>query len=332
MKNSLILNSPGFVFAVFLILTSCDGHQKQEMTAIRYASVRAIVEAPAHVAFKNGYFEDEGLDLKLEINPDGKTSLDRLLMDSVDIASVMATPIVYKRFQNNDFYIFAVMEFSEKIHSCVALKNKGIKSAEDLKGKTVGVMKGTSGEFFMNSFLIVNELLPSDLIIVNLTGPEQVEAISAGEIDALFCWEPYGTIAKSSLKTNWIKLDAQKLIPSTWVFIAKKSFVNENPEVLTKFLEAILSGVNFTNKNKSKALALYANVAQVQEEHIQELFFKETFNLSLKQDLLLDLEAQARWIIDFNYVSEDIVPNFLENIYVKAAQDVVPDNVLIIKQ
>ena len=55
---------------------------------LRFASVPAVIEAPSHVAYKKGYFAAEGLDLTMEINPDGKTSLDHLMDGQVDIAAV----------------------------------------------------------------------------------------------------------------------------------------------------------------------------------------------------------------------------------------------------
>ncbi len=305
--------------------------ENKTVIPIRYGSVKALVEAPAHVAFHNGYFKDEGLDLSLEINPDGKTSLDRLLTDSIDIASVMATPVVYRSFNESDFSIFAVMEFSYKIHSCIARKDVGINSPADFKGRKLGVMKGTSGEFFMNSYLILNDLLPKDVEIVNLNGPELIKSINNGEIDAMFCWEPFVLMAKKQLKGNWIEFNSPKLVPSTWVFIAKKDYIKDNPEAIKRFIKAIVSSTQYTNENNELALNIHAEVTGIEKEIIAELFKKEIFNVSLKQELILDLEAQARWLIEFEYVKDSIVPNFLDIIHVDAMKEIIPEQVLLNK-
>ena len=236
MKKYYIGTALILILIILFYFLFSNENEKEELLQLRYASVKSIVEAPAHVAFQNRYFENEGLDLSMRINPDGKTSLDQLFLDSIDIASVMATPVVYKSFQRNDFYIFGVIEYSEKIHSCIARKDKGINSAKDLKGKTIGVLKESSGEFFMNSFLIVNELLPSDLNIINLNGPEMVDAINKNEIDAGFYWDSYLILAEKRLKNNAVRLSSPRLIPSSWVFVARNKFVNENPEAVKRFL------------------------------------------------------------------------------------------------
>ncbi len=330
-KQVIILIVVVLVISIILYLTFFYNKQNKAIIPVRYGSVKALVEAPAHVAFHNGYFKDEGLDLSLEINPDGKTSLDRLLTDSIDIASVMATPVVYRSFKESDFSIFAVMEFSYKIHSCIARKNAGINSPADFKGRKLGVMKGTSGEFFMNSYLIINDLLPEDVEIVYLNGPELIKSIDRAEIDVMFCWEPFVLMAKKQLKGNWIEFDSPKLVPSTWVFIAKKDYIKDNSDAIKRFLKAIVSSTQYTNENNELALNIHAEVAGIEKEIIAELFKKEIFNVSLKQELILDLEAQARWLIEFEYVKDSIVPNFLDIIHVDAMKEVVPKQVLINK-
>lgn len=332
MKKKYLFFSALFILAsliLYLLVFNKKGEQKP--VPLRYGSVRAIVEAPAHVAYINEYFQDEGLNVSMEINPDGKTSLDRLLLDSIDIASVMATPVVYRSFLSDDFYIIGVMEFSEKIHSGIARSGIGIDVPADLKGKNVGLMKGTSGEFYMNSYLILNDLLPGDINIVNLNGPQMLEAMVNGDIDAMFCWEPYILLAKMELDSNWIEFTSNKLIPSSWVFVARRNYVDENPEIVKKFLQSILTGTQFVNEHKDQALNIHSQLVDVNRDHIKELLYRQTYNLSLKQELILDLEAQARWLIDFNYVNDSIIPYFLSNIHVDALKEIVPDQVTFIK-
>jgi ABC-type nitrate/sulfonate/bicarbonate transport system substrate-binding protein len=332
MKKKYLYYSALFIIATLLLsLLFFNTKDDQISVPLRYGSVRAIVEAPAHVAYHNGFFQDEGLNVSLEINPDGKTSLDRLLLDSIDIASVMATPVVFRSFRSDDFYIIGVMEFSEKIHSGIAHKDRGIHLPVDLKGKNVGVMKGTSGEFYMNSFLILHDLIPEDLNIVDMNGPQMLDAMVSGDLDAMFCWEPYILLAKLEMDSSWIEFTSDKLIPSSWVFVARKNYVDDNPEIIKKFLKSILEGTRFTNEQKEQTLNIHSQMADVNKDHIKELLYKQTFNLSLKQELILDLEAQARWLVDFEYVPDSVIPDFYNIIYLDAVKEIVPDQANFIK-
>ena len=181
----------GIIFVVLFIIIGYlwqqneSGKSSTELIKVRYASVPAIVEAPAHIAYHNNYFAEEGLDLSIEMNPDGKTSLEHLFDGQIDIASVMGTPLVYQSFERDDFYILGKIDHN-KIHSAIARSDSGIESAEMIKGKHVAVMQGTSGHFFMDSWLIYHGLKPDDVEIYNMNAPDSVEAISRGEVDAMF--------------------------------------------------------------------------------------------------------------------------------------------------
>ncbi len=170
-------------------LTSCTDRTESRQK-VRIASVPAIVEAPTHIAYHNGYFKQEGLAVDLSINPDGKTSLNQLLNGEVDIAAVTGTPVVYSSLKGNKFVIFGNVDHS-KIHFVVARKDRGIKSIADLKSRKVAVMLGTSGQFFMDSLLTLNHLAPEDLEIINMNAPAQVDAFINGDVDAIFCWVPF---------------------------------------------------------------------------------------------------------------------------------------------
>lgn len=297
---------------------------------VRFASVPAVIEAPSHVAYKNGYFEAEGLDLTMEINPDGKTSLDHLMDDQVDIAAVMSTPVIYKSFERDDFYIISQIGRTELIHSAVARRDSGISSAEDLRGKRVAVMFGTSGHFFMDTWLLYQGLKPSDMEVINLNGPDSVEAIKKGEIDAMFCWFPFPKIAEAELGDNAFVFSNDNVVTGSWLVIAKKEYVHQNPEVLERFLRAIYRAESFIREDTDAALKIYTDVAGLDEEIAATIFDQMVFSLSLEQSLLLDLEDQARWIIDYGYTDQVDIPNYLDYVYPDALLAVNPEAVRII--
>lgn len=67
-----------------------------------------------------------------------------------------------------------------------ARKGLPIASIKDLKGRKVAVAKGTINHLSMNRLLIDNGLTEKDLQIVHLTAPDQLAALSSGDVDAAF--------------------------------------------------------------------------------------------------------------------------------------------------
>lgn len=318
-----------FVTSSNIIFIGQSKGDSNVLTTVRFASVPAIVEAPSHVAYQKKYFEEEGLDLSIEINPDGKTSLTHLFEDKVDIAAVMGTPLVYSSFERDDFYIIAKMAH-EKIHSAVAREDSGIKANSDIRGKKVAVMRGTSGHFFLDSWLIFQSLTPQDIHLVNLNGPEAIQAISRGDVDAMFYWFPFPEKAMGELGSKVFELPSNHHVPGSWVIVVKKEYAHQNPEVLKQFLRAIIKAEDFILKEPESAMRIHSQVSGVPLTILSSKFKTMDFGLLLDQELILDLEDQARWIISYGYTNKKHVPNYLDYIYPDALTSVKPDAVMLI--
>ncbi|MBD3225734.1 MAG: transporter substrate-binding domain-containing protein [Caldithrix sp.] len=307
-----------------------DRNELQTMIQLKYGSGRLPLEAPVHVAKSKAYFQQEGLNLDLKIYPDGKSALQALLDGEVEMATIMATPVVLQSFTRTDFTIVAVLDHN-KFHSMIARKSSGITRPEELQGKTIGVTRGTSGEFFMYSFLISHNLLPDELHPIYMKGPALVEAIAAGKIDAMFSWVPYIPEAKRKLGSDGVIFKSEKLVHPSWLFVTSQSFAEHNQSTMIAFLTAVQKGISFVKQNPDEALRLHSRVANVDPEIIRQRFINMHFNLSLRQSLLIELERQARWLIDRDYVEQTDLPNFLDIIHADALSALKPNSVTIIR-
>ncbi len=319
-------------FILFVTCASCtDPTEKSTsiLKKVRVASVPAIVEAPTHIAYHNKYFEQEGLDVSLRINPDGKTSLEQLLNDEADIITVTGTPVVYSSLKGNDFAILANIDHS-KIHFVVARKDRGISSIADLKGRKVTVMLGTSGQFFMDSLLALNKLKITDLEIVNLNGPAQLKAFVDGEVDAIFGWVPFPLLALQELGDKAILLPSDPIRSCSWVVVATKQYVAENPDIPKKILKALIAAENFISQEREQASIIHAEISGVKNRAASDLFKTMEFGLSLRHSLLLDFEDQARWILKHGYSDAKKIPNYLNYIDPDAMSAVKPEAVTLI--
>jgi len=68
------------------------------------------------------------------------------------------------------------------INEFVARRDQGIARVEDVKGKRIGVTRGSVGEFYLDTFLTSYGLSYEDVEIVDLKPSEIVEAINKGDI------------------------------------------------------------------------------------------------------------------------------------------------------
>ena len=324
---------PLFIMIAAYLLMGCDTKEPavpETLQKVKVGSVPAIVEVPTHVARDKGYFKEQGLDVDLLINPDGKTSLKQLFDGKADIIHVMATPIVYASFDRDDFVVIGKINHS-KIHFAVARKDRGIEKPSDLMGKKVAVTKGTSGEFFMDSYFLHNGIDPSRVDIVYMDGPTMVDAISKGDVDVMFCWAPFPLLAQKRLGENAVKMAGENMVPGSWLIVVKKGFARENPDILKRYLKGLVQGEQYIVDNRENAAQIHSRVGNVNPEIVSELFQKMEWGLNLDQALLSDLEDQARWMIRYGYTKKTQVPNYLEVIDPAPLKEVKPAAVSVIK-
>ncbi len=189
---------------------------------------------------------------------------------------------------------------------------------------------GSTGQFFTETFLVQNAISPGDVEMVNFSPPDLPEALNTGQIDAQVIWEPHGTKAVALLGDKAIRLPSSDVYKTTFNFLTMKSFAKENPEILIKFLRAIEKGTKFT-QNREETQEIIADRLNIPKEDVARHWAEFTFELSLDQSLLTNIEDEARWAINNNLTAATEVPNYLNYIYLEALETVMPDAVTIIR-
>ena len=144
-----------------------------------------------------------------------------------------------------------------------------------MKGKTVGVPKGTSGEMILNLGLEKGGLKPSDVNIVNMDVAGAVSAFVANKVDAVAIWSPYTSeIEKQVGKDNMVVLGDNKaffpdyVFPQSWVVNPK--FLKEKPELVEKFVSAWTKANDYRIQHIDEAVQMTAKYTQIPEDSLKE--------------------------------------------------------------
>jgi NitT/TauT family transport system substrate-binding protein len=290
----------------------------------------SALSTPVWVAASQGYFRAEGLDVTLRHFELGKEALAELLQGKVDVATVAATPIVLASFTRRDFVVFANISYVDNDCKIVARRDRGIRTAADLSGKSVGVSMGTSGEYFLDAFLAHYTVPRETLVIKDLNQSDMAEALAAGNLDAVAAFEPFGLEVRKRLGGNAVVITAPEVYRETFNLTAQRKFAEARPEALVRLLRAIARAEDFIEARPIEAQAIMAQRTGMSPADIATVMPDFTFALSLRQSLLPLLEDEARWAIRRGLVQGSAVPNYLDLIYPDALRAVNPDVVTII--
>lgn len=294
-------------------------------------SATSLLPSLVHIAKENGYFLEEGIDVEIKGYPTGKAALAATFNGEVDMATVADTPIVTNSFERNDFAVLVTILDSAQHAKALARKDSNINTPQDLVGKKVATTIGTTAHFFMVTFFTSNGIDTSDVEVVNLKPGEMVEAITSGDVDAIFAWEPNILKSQKSLGDNAIVLPSRVGYEATFNLVAMNKFIEDHPESIRKIIKALAKAEEFTKDNREESIDIIASRLGADREDIDKLWDGYRFRLSLSQTLIMTLEDEARWAIRDNLTDKTEVPNYLDYIHLDALEEVKPEAISIIR-
>lgn len=127
----------------------------------------------------------------------------------------------------------------------------GIKSAQDLKGKRIGVPFGSGADYMLQGALKENGLTADDVIAVNLQPQPIVAAWATGQIDAAYIWAPIVTKLLEQDGTMLITDGdmAKKGYFAGDVAVVSNRFAERYPDLVEAFVEQNLRAVKWVSSN-----------------------------------------------------------------------------------
>jgi NitT/TauT family transport system substrate-binding protein len=231
---------------------ACAAPAPAETKPLRIGWVYAMANAPVVVADKKGYFQQEGLDVKIIEFASGPVLNQALAAGELDMAYV-GTPPVYHWFSRGlESRILAKVNYGQA--AVVARKDAGIDTVADLKGKKLaGVRKGSGMDVLVRGYVLGEKAGlegDKDVQIVPMPSGNMPSSVEEKVVDAAFMWEPFTSQSLARGNTK-IVLDMNQTEPGhPWyvVIAVPDTLKSRKPEVL-KALRAHKKAVDFLNSS-----------------------------------------------------------------------------------
>src|SRR3990172_7478040 len=278
-----------------------------------------------------GFFRDEGLDVSLQPYPSGQLAFADLLNGKSDLAIVGGTPLAFESLRGARFYVLATTYESDDSRKMIGRRDRGIAKPQDLAGKKLGTGFTTTSEFVQDSILALHEVDPKSIIRVNLAPAKTVDALLAGEVDAVTIWAPQSLELIKRLGNAAVVFSDKTLYTTTLNLVARDDLVKQHPEVLRSVLAALVRANAFARSDSARAVREVAQALGLDEAVVKADWNPLKFTVALNQSLIIFLEDQARWAIRRRLVEATEVPNFLNWIHADALAAIKPDAVSVIR-
>ena len=232
-----------------------------ELTTITVNEVtRSVFYAPQYVAIALGYFEENGLEIDLSTGQGADNVMTAVLAGQSDIgfAGPEASIYVYNEGKEDHTQVFAQLTKTDGSFLVSREPNEDFKWT-DLKGKTV--IPGRKGGVPYMTFEYVlkqNGLNPeTDLVLDDsIKFDLMAGAFAGGNADYVTLFEPTASSTeKQGLGYVVASVgEAAGEIPYT-AYFAKKSYIQNNEDIIQKFTNAIYKGQKWANEHTSLEIA-----------------------------------------------------------------------------
>ena len=235
--------------------------EKQDSNKLRVAEVtHSIFYAPQYAAISEGYFKDEGIDIELILTPGADKVTAAVLSGDVEIGFCGPEATIYVYQSGETDYLKTFAQLTKKDGSfLVGREEEKDFSWSSLRGKEIiGGRPGGIPEMALEYVLKENGLNPNQDVnmVTNIDFTATSDACKSGTAAYVALFEPTATMLEkdgSGYIVSSIGESAGNIAYTC--FYSTKSYMENNPEIIQSFTNAIYKGQIWIKEHTSEEIA-----------------------------------------------------------------------------
>ncbi|MCT2536750.1 ABC transporter substrate-binding protein [Aquibacillus koreensis] len=264
------------LFISLILLAGCGNNQstpanenesktenQTEVVQMKMASwSKQIAEqSNLYVAEDKGWFEEAGIAFEYIPGAGGGDAVKNIVAGNADIAFANVEAVLLAAEKGEKLKIIYNI-YPDNVFNVVSLKDSGIETVEDLKGKDIGVYSFTSGTYQNLQVLLSSAGLTDEDVNVIETGVLNFGPLMNNQVAATAATDTglYDAQQKGLGEVNLFEVKDVLNTPSD-VFVVTEETFNEKKEALVKFLQVYRDSVKYVMENPEEAAKVAVDTA-----------------------------------------------------------------------
>ncbi len=247
------------VLMMLCTLSAC-GEKADTLTKITLSEVaHSVFYAPQYAAIKLGFFEEEGLEIDL-INGGGADKvMTSVLTGEAQIGFAGPEACIYVLLEGHEDAPKVFAQLTNRDGAFLVGRTDEDFSWENLRGKTIiGGRKGGVPEMTLEYVMRQNGVIPHEDAVVDTSVQFNMMggAFTGGNGDYVALFEPTATEVELAGQGYVLASIGEESgnIPYT-AYFASQSYMNENPEIIQRFTNAVAKGLKWVAEHSDREVA-----------------------------------------------------------------------------
>ena len=266
------------------------------------------------IAREKGFFREAGLDADIKYFPSGGDLMSAFVGGSIAYGSAGATPVL--TVLSRPFPLRIVAQISDISGAQQLLVKKSIASLDALRGKKVGLLRGTASEALFNSIVKSYGFDAASVQLVNMGPAEMITAFVRGDVDAVALWEPHSSKArklgdgKTLVSGTYSFLGPQPVARRVYgdhaVLFVTETTLKEQPAITRSVLAALQKANTFIEANRAEAIAILAKEYGLDAVEMEAVIDVNRYTLRLDDQLVTDIDALADFLYSIKRIANPV--------------------------
>ena len=286
------------LFLCISLVAACDPTPEAE-TPIPTVSIGGPqnISMLVLLAQQQGLFDRHHVRVTYQPLQNGKISFDTVASGQINMATLVDANLAFLGFEGARGVTVLASIMSKTDDAIVARADRGIRRPQDLAGRRIAYLPGTSSNVLLRRFQTHHRIDLSRATLVSMSPPAMQAAIINGDVDAISVWQPFRFNAMANLGAGGVQFDNGGVYRGRVYIVARAADASARADSYRRVLGALSDAAAYARANPDAAIDFLARELGVERTALARAWDEYELDVSPSPDTAAHLTAIGRDIV-----------------------------------